>query len=142
MILQLSIFAPNRPGELMKVTSVMAERQINCLSVTTYDASDFGVFNLIVEQPEELKEALEAKGYFVLAKKVIAVAMQDTPGYMNRVLAEMSRANINIDCVYTFISKKYNQAVMVFRADDADVVEMFLEGKGHRVFKTLEELTE
>lgn len=49
MILQLSVLIPNKPGEFCKVVNLMSEQNINCLSVSTYDARDFGVLHLIVD---------------------------------------------------------------------------------------------
>lgn len=142
MILQLSVLIPNKPGEFGKVVNMMSEQNINCLSVSTYDARDFGVLHLIVDNPEKLKAILEEKGYTVLPSHAIAVRMDHRPGYMNQILTEMGKANINIECLYSFMSKKHMEPVLVFRTDDASVVESFLEGKGHYVFKTLEELAE
>lgn len=59
MILQLSVLIPNKPGEFCKVVNLMSEQNINCLSVSTYDARDFGVLHLIVDNPAKLKEVLE-----------------------------------------------------------------------------------
>lgn len=142
MILQLSVLIPNKPGEFGKVVNLMSEEGINCLSVSTYDARDFGVLHLIVDQPEKLKAVLESRSYTVLPSHAIAVRMDHRPGYMNQILSEMGKANINIECLYSFMSKKDMEPVLVFRTDDASVVESFLEGKGHYVFKTLEELAE
>lgn len=142
MILQLSVLIPNKPGEFGKVVNLMSEQNINCLSVSTYDARDFGVLHLIVDAPEKLKEILERRGYTVMSSHAIAVRMDHRPGYMNQILTEMGNANINIECLYSFMSKKDTEPVLVFRTDDASVVESFLEGKGHYVFKTLEELAE
>lgn len=142
MIQQLSVLIPNKPGEFCKVVNIMSEQNINCLSVSTYDARDFGVLHLIVDQPKELKAALEEKGYTVMASGAIAVRMDHRPGYMNQILTEMGNANINIECMYSFMSKKDLAPVLVFRTSDAAVVESFLAGKGHYVFKTVEELAE
>lgn len=142
MILQLSVLIPNKPGEFCKVVNIMSERNINCLSVSTYDTRDFGILHLIVDQPQQLQSALEEKGYTVMANRVIAVRMDHRPGYMNQILTEMGNANINIECMYSFMSKRDMSPVLVFRADDATVVESFLRGKGHYVFMTAEELAE
>ena len=72
----------------------------------------------------------------------IAVRMDHRPGYMNQILQQMGQANINIEGLYSFMSRKDMQPVLVFRTNDTSVVEAFLEGKGHYVFKTLEELAE
>ncbi len=142
MILQLSVLIPNKPGEFGKVVNMMSENNVNCLSVSTYDARDFGVLHLIVDQPKNLKAVLEDKGYTVMSSNAIAVRMDHRPGYMNQILMEMGNANINIECMYSFMSKRDMSPVLVFRTEDAAVVESFLTGKGHYVFKTVEELAE
>ena len=140
MVLQLSVLIPNKPGEFSKVVEIMSQENVNCLSVSTFDAKDFGVLHLIVNQPQQLKKVLEEKDYRVLMIRTIAVRMEHKPGYMNRILQDMGQANINIEGLYSFMNQKDMQPVLVFRADDAYVVEAFLEGKGYYVYKTLEEL--
>lgn len=142
MIMQLSVLIPNKPGEFGKVVDIVSSAGINCLSVSTYDAKDFGVLHLIVDQPKQLHAVLEEKGYSVIPSSAIAVRTEHRPGYMNQILHEMANANINIECLYSFMNKKDMQPVLVFRTSDAGVVEEFLIGKGHHVYRTLEELTE
>ena len=142
MIAQLSVLIPNTPGAFARVVDIMSEENVNCLSVSTFDARDFGVLYLIVDQPQRLQKALEEKGYKVVMNHTIAVRMDHRPGYMNQILQQMGQANINIEGLYSFMSRKDMQPVLVFRTNDTSVVEAFLEGKGHYVFKTLEELAE
>lgn len=140
MIKQLSILVSNRPGQLEKVTEVMMEVGVNCLSISTYDAADFGVLQLIVDKPDELSQALEQQGYSLLVRSVIAVAMENEIGYLNKILKTLRDANVNIDCVYSFVSKKLMKPVLVFRAEDADVVENRLKTSGFTILKSIENL--
>ena len=113
---------------------------VNCLSISTYDAADFGVLQLIVDKPDELSQALEQQGYSLLVRSVIAVAMENEIGYLNKILKTLRDANVNIDCVYSFVSKKLMKPVLVFRAEDADVVENRLKASGFTILKSIENL--
>lgn len=140
MIKQLSILVPNKAGQLEKVTEIMIEEGTNCLSISTYNAADFGVIQIIVDRPEELAKVLEEKGYSLVLRSVTAVAMENEVGYLNKILNTLREANVNIDCVYSFVSKKLMKPVLVFRADDADVVENRLKTSGYTVLNQVEQL--
>ena len=70
MIAQLSVLIPNKPGAFARVVDIMSEENVNCLSVSTFDARDFGVLYLIVDQPQRLQKALEEKGYSFVSAEV------------------------------------------------------------------------
>lgn len=142
MITQLSVMVPNEPGQLKNVTEIMAHNDINCFYVSTHDAIDFGIFYLIVDQPEKLYELMRQDGYTVVKKDVIAVAMENRAGFLHQILEDLSAANINLENVYSFWSKKHVNPVLVCRVEDSEEVELCLQGKGYMVFQTLDEMLE
>ncbi len=141
MIPQISVLVANKPGQLRRVTGIINDNNISFLAISTYDATDFGVFHLIVDKPQLLMEVLTKAGYNVLERSTIAVVMEDEVGYMNKVLDELSKANINVDCLYTFVSKAFLKPVLLFRTEEPDETEMVLRSKGFTVVSTLDELT-
>ncbi|MGN0298894.1 MAG: hypothetical protein ACI4C1_06935 [Lachnospiraceae bacterium] len=140
MITQLSVLVPNKPGQLKDVTEIMAKNNINCYYLSTQDSFDFGIFNVIVDAPEKLYELLKQAGCTVVQKEVLAVAMENRVGFLNKILEDLSAANINLENVYSFWSKKHLNPVLVCRVEDSEEVELCLQGKGYYVFESLEDL--
>lgn len=140
MLLQLAVLVKNQPRELAKVMRLLAENQINCLGLSTYEAADFGSFHMIVDKPQECKEVLTQAGYPCVERYCIGVELEDQPGRMDALLTTLSQANVNIDCIFTIFNKNTNRAVLIFRADDTDAVEEHLIYKEYNVVRHVTDL--
>ena len=55
---QLSVFIENRTGRLDDVLEALKEANINIISLSLADSSDYGLLRMIVSEPEKAKEAL------------------------------------------------------------------------------------
>ena len=53
MIKQLSVFIENREGRLERVTSILSNNDINILSISLADTSEYGMLRMIVTEPEK-----------------------------------------------------------------------------------------
>ena len=62
MIKQLSVLVSNNPGNLFNVVEILKENNIECYGLSTYDATDFGVFHMIVDDPDRCNDVLSSKG--------------------------------------------------------------------------------
>ncbi len=140
MINQIAVVVKNKPGSLRRVTSLLAQHQVNCLCISTYDAPDFGILRMIVDDFEKGYQVLEAHGQMVMKDRVIAVPMDDQAGVMDGILETVEEANIGIDCLYSYISSQLKSAVLIFRAEDIEETESVLVKKGYRVIQNVTEL--
>ena len=96
MIKQLSVLVPNNPGNLFNVVEILKENNIECYGLSTYDATDFGVFHMIVDDPDRCNDVLSSKGYTVLERFVIAVRLQERFTNMSDFLKELKNARTNL----------------------------------------------
>lgn len=140
MIDQIAVVVKNKPGSLRRITSLVAENNINCLCISTYDAPDFGILRMIVDDLDKCYKVLEEHGELVMKDRVIAVPMEDRPGAMDGILETIGEANINIDCMYSYISNQLKSAVLIFRAEDIEETESVLAIKGYQVIRDVKEL--
>ena len=92
---QLSIFLENKEGRLFNTLDVIEELNINIRALSIADTSEFGILRLIVTDPLRVKEKLEEKNFIVKITKVLAVAINDEPGGLNKVLKVLDDNNIN-----------------------------------------------
>ena len=53
---QLSVFIENKQGRLGDVLSVLKSSEINLLSLSLADTTEYGILRLIVSQPQKGKE--------------------------------------------------------------------------------------
>ena len=59
---------------------------------------------------------------------MLAYAIADEAGYLNKLLQNFSAADINIEYMYAFAGKE--RAYMIFRVNDTKKAESLLQSKG------------
>jgi hypothetical protein len=131
IIQQLSVFLENKPGRLCAAVDTLAKEGIDISALTVADTSEFGILRMIVDQPERARDVLIESGVIVRITKVIAVAMNDTPGGAGTVLHLLSGEGLNIEYMYACVGKLSGKAIMVIRTDDTDKTAEILERNGY-----------
>ncbi len=132
-IKQLSIFVENKPGRLAEITSTLGEHGVNIRALSISDTRDFGIFRLIVNQPDEAEKCLKEAGYTVCLAQVIAVVVEDCPGSLAKAMQILYENGISIDYAYAFLSKPASVIIRV--SDDAAAVEV-LQKHGIQLIKS------
>ncbi|MDR1532037.1 MAG: ACT domain-containing protein [Clostridiales bacterium] len=112
-IKQISVFIENKPGRLAEVTKYLADAGINILAISMADTTDFGILRLIVEDPGKTDVTLKAHSLAVKTTDVIAVAMENRPGSLAGILAELSNHEIGIEYMYAFTTRNTDHDSMV-----------------------------
>ena len=130
-IRQISIFMPNRPGQLSQICRALSESDINIATLSLADTSDFGIVRLIVDDHEKAKEVLSRSGHAVTVSEVVAVCVPDRPGGMAGVLQCLDKAGIDIKYSYAFSFHKGEKAVLVFKFGDNAAAECALAKDGY-----------
>ena len=115
MLNQVSVFAENTKGALRKMTSVLADANINIYTMLANDSAEFGIIRLIVTNPELAVSKLQEAGYQCHMDKVVAVEMGDTPGCLDKILDSLRQANISIDYLYISYNRQAGTPVAIFR---------------------------
>ena len=101
---QLSVFIENREGRLDKVLATLKDNDINIVSLSLADTSDYGLLRMIVSDPEKGKAALKEAGFTARVTEVLAVKLAHKVGQLQVLLAEICKAGINIDYMYAFMN--------------------------------------
>lgn len=132
MVRQISIFAENRKGAMRAITRLLADGGVNIQSFVTNDSAEFGIIRMLVSDPDRAAALLTEAGYQIKRTAVMAFAIPDEPGSLDRLLACVEDANINIDYLYTSFDRESAGPVIVIRADDMDELERFLKTQDFR----------
>ena len=61
---QLSVFIENREGRLEDVLNLLKEENINIISLSLADTSDYGMLRLIVSDPQKGTRGIKGKWIF------------------------------------------------------------------------------
>ena len=123
---QLSVFMENREGRLGEVIGVLKKNNINMLSLSLADSSDYGVLRLLVDEPEKAKDALKAEGFSAKLTEVIGIKVGNKVGALNDVMEKILAQHINIDYMYA-LATDATDASIVIKTADADKLESIIE---------------
>ena len=130
---QLAVFLENKSGRLAAITKILSDNGINIRALSVADTADFGILRVIVDQTEKAKQALKDAGFTVGLTDVVAVEVTDKPGGLGEVLAVLDQVEINVEYMYAFVEKSSQNAVIIFRFDDADTAIEVLQNAGIRI---------
>ena len=123
IISQLSIFVENRPGALRELTELLCSRQVNLRALNIAEATDYGVLRLIVDHTETAAGILREAGYVFSVTKVVAAAVPDCVGGLNKLLALLADAQVNIEYMYSVFGHRDGMAYMVFKVSDPEKLD-------------------
>ena len=135
---QISVFLENRKGRLWKALNVLSEAKINIRALSIADTSEFGILRMIVPQPNKAINILEENNFVVKINDVIAVAVPDEPGGLDRILGILNKSDINVEYLYAFVEKKGENAIVIIRTEDIDAGINALEKGGVTVLSSEE----
>ena len=135
---QLSVFLENKPGRLQKVLQVLSRKNINILTLTIAELTDFGILRLIVNRPEEALSALKDENITCSVTDVLGIAVDDTPGSLLKLINSFAEKNLNIEYMYAFTEKRDDKAIMIMRFEDIEKAKTALIGEGYNVLKKID----
>ena len=135
-IMQLSVFAQNKPGAIIEITRLLAASNVKIRALSLADTADFGILRLIVNPTEVAEQALSEAGYLCQLSPVIGVAMPDQPGGLSRVLSVLGESGINIEYMYAFVSRRSDDAYMILRPHSCEEAEAVLRAAGEKVLSS------
>jgi hypothetical protein len=135
---QLSVFLENKPGRLREACGILADNNVNLITLSLADTEQFGILRLIVNDSETAKKVLQEAGFVAKITEVIAVEVKDEPGGLNDILKVEEAAGISVEYMYAFTIKSGENAVMIFRFDDMDKAIEALQSAGFNVLAEAE----
>ncbi len=115
---QLSIFLENKEGRLLHTLDIIEKLDINIRALSIADTSEFGILRLIVTEPLKVKEKLEENNFIVKLTDVLAVAIEDEPGGLNKILRLLDENDINLEYLYAFVEQQKYNAIVILRLED------------------------
>lgn len=118
MIKQISVFLPNQPGILANFAELLMVNSINLRAISVADTADYGILRIIVDKTDDCIDILKNNNYLVSVTDVIAVAIPDQPGSLQKIARLMGDNNINIEYLYSTILGE--EAVIILRVSDND----------------------
>ena len=120
---QLTVFIENRNGRLSEVLGVLCENEVNILSLSLADTTEFGLLRLIVDKAEIGKEKLQENGFSSLISDVSIIEIPHKAGSLQALLKIIDQNGINIEYMYG-LSIESDEAYVVLKANDKKIDEI------------------
>jgi hypothetical protein len=98
---QISVFLPNKPGQLANFFEMLMYKKIYIRSLTVAETEDYGLLLLLVDQFEECISLLDEKNHLYSITEVVAVRLSDNIAGLYEVAKTLGTHEINIDYLYT-----------------------------------------
>ncbi|MBR5900543.1 MAG: amino acid-binding protein [Clostridia bacterium] len=114
---QLSVFIENRQGRLGEVLEVLKKNDVNILSLSLADTTEYGLLRLIVNQPEQGKEVLAKNGFSTMLTDILVIKITHKVGSLQKFLEILASNGVNIEYMYG-LSIDGEEASVVLKASD------------------------
>jgi hypothetical protein len=123
---QLTVFIENRTGRLCEVLGVLKNSEVNILSLSLADTTEFGLLRLIVDRPEVGKEKLAENGFSSLLSDVSIIKIPHKVGSLQELLRAIDESGVNIEYMYG-LSVDGDEAYVVLKTNDVQKVDAILD---------------
>ena len=122
---QLTVFIENRSGRLSEVLDVLKLNNVNILSLSLADTTEFGLLRLIVDHAALGKEKLSENGFSSLLSDVSIIKIPHKVGSLQELLKALDQNGINIEYMYG-LSIESDDAYVVLKASDINKLDGIL----------------
>ncbi len=126
---QLSVFIENRQGRLGEVLEVLKKNDINIISLSLADTTEYGLLRLIVNNPQEGRSQLSEAGFSTMLTDVLVIKIAHKAGSLQELLKVLSDNGINIEYMYG-LSVEGTSAYVVLKASDPPAADKILGKAG------------
>lgn len=117
---QLSVFVENKTGRGYEIAKILAEANIDLISLNISETSDYGLLRVIVNDPEKAKEEFRKNKIVFKSTPIIVIEVPNVPGGMFKALGEFRKNNINIRYLYAFVGNHPNKAIAGIKVENTE----------------------
>ena len=117
---QLSVSVENRPGTLAHVARVLGNGKVNILAFLTSTLGAEGSVQVVVDNVNKAKKALEGAGLTYTESDVLYVELPNIPGALGNFAGKLAAKEINITSGYQTTVKGSRKASVVLAVSDLE----------------------
>ena len=123
----ITVILRDRPGELAVLGEAMGKAGVNMLGMSALTGEGRGVINVLVEDAEVARSALDAADLGIAdEQEALVVDVRDTPGSLGGLARDLAEAGVNIDVAYTI----FTGVRLVILTEDVDKAHTALDLNG------------
>ncbi len=127
---QIAVFLENRTGRINEFASCLARANINMIAMSIADTTDYGILRVITDDNDKAMKVLREGGFNIASTYLVGFEVDDKPGAMQEVLDILTKNEINIGYLYSFVRPIENKAIILIKVDDNEHVAKVLKDNG------------
>lgn len=93
---QLTVLVPNQPGQLARITEVLAAHGINIEDFDVESNGADGLISLTVDKYDDAMRALRDAGYRTVTQDTLLIRLEDRPGALAAVAVRLKDAGLDL----------------------------------------------
>ncbi len=97
---QFTLYLEDRPGELARVTNILAKAKINIEGISAYASAAVGLMQVVVSNAQRMRSLLKRSGVAFTVQDVAVVALPNLPGALAAITAQLAASGLNITFLY------------------------------------------
>jgi hypothetical protein len=132
LVNQIAVFLENSKGKISDLCKILSTSGINIISMSIADSNDYGILRAITNDNILAVKVLKEAGFTVARSDLLGVEVEDKPGTLELVLAELDENDINIEYLYSYTTK-VGTALIIVKVKDVDFATKVLQKKGIKV---------
>lgn len=132
---QISVYLPNKPGQLAEFFEALMNNKIYIRSLTVAETEEYGLLLLLVDQFEKCVQLLEESDILFSITEVVAVRISDNISALYKIAKLLGTNDVNIEYLYTSIID--DQPLIIFRLNDNENGAEILKKNGYSVIEHL-----
>ena len=110
---QLSVFIENRQGRLADVLHILKENNVNILSISLADTTEYGLLRLIVNDPAHGCKVLLDAGFSSMLTDVVIIKIPHVAGALQSILSLITEKGISIEYMYGLSVEAENASIVM-----------------------------
>lgn len=133
-VVQFSVFTPNRLGRLHALVNLLGSQSVHVLALTVLDTTDSAVIRIVVDDPDRARGLLHGHG-FPFAESVLVVTEVNSAEELNKLMAALHEAELNINYLYSFIPHPHGKSMLAMSVEDNELAAQALKRHHFPVLK-------
>ena len=133
-VVQFSVFTPNRLGRLNELVRLLGSQNIHVLALTVLDTTDSSIIRIVLDDPDKAQDLLQQHG-FAFTESTLVVVEVTSPDELNRLIAALLEAELNINYLYSFIPHPNGKSIVGLSMEDNEIAEQVIRRHQFPVLK-------
>jgi hypothetical protein len=125
-VVQFSVFTQNRLGRLHTLVNLLGSQAVHVLALTVLDATDSAIIRMVVDDPDRARALLRQQD-FAFAESRILVTEVDSTEDLNKLVAALVEAELNINYMYSFIPHPHGKSILAMSVEDHETAAQALK---------------